>query len=254
MHRGGLGDHVYDQRFAAKVRELAAGDGGQSDFYFKPSELVQFILKRKPLSPAGQKYAYTDTGYILLGMIIERAGGASYYEQLHRRFLEPLKLELTTPADKRDIPGVAAGYLAANNPFGLPAKTTADDGKLRFHPANEWTGGGLVSNPADLVRWAKKLFEGEALEKPYVEQLVAADPADKDKPRRYGLGVFVAEGELGKSYGHGGWYPGYLTQVEYYPAERVAVAFQINTDARRDVARDVLALVRDVLQTVGKAP
>lgn len=254
MHRGGLADHVNDPRFAAKIRQLAAGKDAQSDFYFQPPELVEFILKRKPLSPAGQKYAYTDTGYILLGMIVERAGGASYYEQLRRRFLEPLALALTEPADKRDIPGVAAGYLSPTNPLGLPEKTTTGDGKLRFHPANEWTGGGLVSNPADLVRWAKTLYEGRALEKPYLAELVATDPADKDRPSRYGLGVFVNDSPLGTSYGHGGWYPGYLTRVNYYPAQRVAVAFQVNTDTRSDMLGDLAALVEDVLETVGKAP
>lgn len=251
MHRAGLADHVNDLRFAARVRK-AVGDG-DADFCFTPVELVQFILKRKPLFEPGRGYAYTDTGYILLGLVIEKAGGATYYDQLRRRFLDPLKLELTEPADRRDLPRLAAGYLAADNPLGLPQKTL-ENGKLRFHPGNEWTGGGLVSNPQDLVRWAKELYEGRALPQPYLEQLAATDPADRDKPSRYGLGVFVTDGELGRSYGHGGWFPGYLTHLAYYPAKRLALAVQVNTDARDDLQEDIRNLTRELLAAIGTSP
>src|SRR5262245_1632375 len=179
MHRGGLADHVYDPKWNGEVRQMVKSLDTDPDRYFKPVELVKFILKRKPLFPAGQGFKYTDTGYILLGLIIERAGGQTYYEQARKRFLGPLQLKLTEPADHRHIPNLAAGYLSAKNPFGLPEKITAN-GKLRYNPATEWTGGGLVSNPQDLVRWAKALYEGRALRKPYLDELLATDPQDKD--------------------------------------------------------------------------
>jgi D-alanyl-D-alanine carboxypeptidase len=251
MHRSGLADHVNNLQFALAVRQKIAAEGADPDFYFQPQELVAFVLKRKPLFPPGQGYAYTDTGYILLGLVIERAGGGPYYEQLQKRLLGPLRLGLTEPANKRDLANLAAGYLAAKNPLGLPPKTLVD-GQLRFNPANEWTGGGLVSNPGDLVRWAKALYEGRALARPYVDELVAIDPADKDKPLAYGLGVFVSQDAMGTSYGHGGWFPGYLTYVAYYPAERVAVSAQVNTDVNEALLGDVKQLTYDVLKTVGK--
>lgn len=167
---------------------------------------------------------------------------------MRARFLVPLKLTLTEPADHRDIANLAAGYLAVRNPFGLPQKITAD-GKLRYNPATEWTGGGLVSNPQDLARWAKLLFEGQAMDKPYVQTLLVANSPDKDKPKRYGLGIYITRNEQGVSYGHGGWSVGYLSHVEYFPAERVAVAFQINTDVRDDMLGDLMVLVQDVRST-----
>jgi D-alanyl-D-alanine carboxypeptidase len=177
MHRGGLTDHVYDPEWLGAAQKMVGSLDTDPDHYFKPAELVQYILKREPLFPAGQGFNYTDTGYILLGLIIERAGGTTYYDQVRQRFLEPLELKLTEPADRRDIQHLAAGYLSPKNPFGLPEKITVD-GKLRYNPATEWTGGGLVSNPQDLVRWAKALYEGRALQKPYVDELVATDPLD----------------------------------------------------------------------------
>lgn len=253
MHRGGLADHIYDPRWIGEVRQMTSTLDKNPDAYFKPVDLVKFILKREPLFAPGQGFKYTDTGYILLGLIIERAGAGAYYDQVRQRFLQPLGLNLTEPADHRDIPNLAAGYLAAKNPLGLPEKITAD-GKLRYNPATEWTGGGLVSNPQDLVRWAKTLFEGRALAKPYLDQLLATDPKDRDKPRKYALGVYITKSELGTSYGHGGWSVGYLSHVDYYPAERVAIAFQTNTDVRDDMLADLLGLIKDVLKTVGKQP
>ncbi len=253
MHRGGIADHIYDPQWIEEARKMVRLLDTDPDHYFRPAELVQFVLKREPLFPAGQGYKYTDTGYILLGMIIERAGGATYYDQARRRFLEPLQLKLTEPADHRDIPNLAAGYLSPDNPFGLPEKITAN-GMLRYNPATEWTGGGMVSNPQDLVRWAKALYEGRALGKPYLDELLATDAKDKDKPSKYGLGVHIAESDLGISYGHGGWSVGYLSHVEYYPAQRVAVAVQTNTDVRDDMLGDLKALIKDVLTTVGQAP
>lgn len=247
-HQGGLADHVNDLRFAMRVRKALAD--GDHDFCLTPTQLVSFVLKREPLFPPGEGYAYTDTGYILLGMVIERAGGASYYDQLQARFLRPLQLHRTEPAVRRDLAKLAAGYLATDNPLGLPTKTIVD-GKLLFNPGNEWTGGGLISNPQDLVRWAKLLFEGRALEKPYVEQLVATAPLDQQHPTRYGLGVFVSRSDLGVKYGHGGWFPGYLTLLEYYPQRRVAVALQTNTDAAgSELLTEVNALVQDLLDGV----
>ncbi len=164
-----------------------------------------------------------------------------------------MNLKLTEPADHRDFPKLAAGYLSPKNPFGLPEKITVD-GKLRYNPATEWTGGGLVSNPQDLVRWAKSLFEGRVLEKPYLDELLTTDPKDEAKSSKYGLGVYVTKSDLGTSYGHGGWSVGYLSHVAYYPAQRVAVAVQTNTDVRDDMLGDVMTLIQDVLQTVGPAP
>jgi len=253
MHRAGVADHIYDPQWIGEAQQMVRALDTDPDYYFKPAQLVQFILKRKPLFAPGESFKYTDTGYILAGLVIERAGGAAYYDQVRERFLEPLKLTLTEPSDHRDIPNLAAGYLSPKNPFGLPVKITAD-GKLRYNPATEWTGGGLASNPQDLARWAKTLYEGRALAQPYLDELLATDPKDKDKPSKYGLGVYISKSELGTSYGHGGWSVGYLSHVDYYPAQKVAVAVQTNTDVRDDMLGALMVMIQDVLKTVGSAP
>ena len=228
-HSGGLADHVNDLRFAFAARKWLAADPPEPDRAFTPREQIEFILDRAPLFPAGKGYAYTDTGYLIVGLIIERVSGTTYYEELQKRFLTPLKLSLTGPANRRDIPGLSSAYVAEDNLFGLPVKIVQNS-VMVFSPASEWTGGGLVSNAKDLVRWGKLLYEGDALDKPYLEDLLESGFRDPSKKGGYGLGVSIDESEFGKVYGHGGWTPGYLSRLAYFADHKTAIAVQVNSD------------------------
>jgi D-alanyl-D-alanine carboxypeptidase len=226
-HRSGLPDHVYDEAFGAGfAQRLATGRS------FASRELIGYVLDDEPLFPAGEDFAYTDTGYVLLGLVIEKATAESYYEGVARRFLEPVGLAQTTPSDRRDLAGLVPGYLAADNPFGLPAKTLAEDGLLVFHPALEWTAGGFVSNSRDLAHWGAALFGGEAMPGDYLPLLLASAPIDPERPAaRYGLGVAEFRGgHFGDVYGHAGWIPGYTSSLRHYADHGVTIAFQVNTD------------------------
>jgi len=227
-HRAGLVNHVDTHEFAAAF----AGNWSNPGKPFEPEQLIEFVLDEQPLFVAGEGWSYSDTGYILLGLIIEEVAGRSYYDEVEDRFLEPLNLELTSPSDRRELPELAAGYMAQNNPFGLPAKTLLESGAMAWHPGVEWTGGGLVSNSLDLVIWAKALFEGNAMEGPYLDELLRGEPISSEAPGiRFGAGVAMRDsGPIGAWYSHGGWIPGYSSSLRYYPEHRAAIAFQINTD------------------------
>jgi D-alanyl-D-alanine carboxypeptidase len=90
----------------------------------------------------------------------------------------------------------------------------------------------LVSNPKDLVVWARALFEGEAIEGNYLDELLRSVPVSEDDSTvRYGAGVAIYEdGPIGRTFGHGGWIPGYSSSLRYYPEHDIGIAFQINTD------------------------
>lgn len=122
-HRSGLPDHVYDAAFGAEFAQRIKT--GRS---FAPGELIGYVLDEEPLFRPGEGFAYTDTGYVLLGLVVEKATGESYYEGVARRFLEPIGLAHTSPSDRRDLAGLVPGYLATDNPFGLPAKTLTGTG------------------------------------------------------------------------------------------------------------------------------
>ena len=191
MHTAGLPDHVRCERFASLLESEV----------FSPEALVELILDQPPLFPVGEGWAYTDTGYILLGLIIEQVSEKSYYAQLKERFLEPLGLTQTAPADCKEFAHLAVGHTAST---------------LSWNPPFEWTGGGIVTHPKDLVVWAKELYEGRAFEGEYLEEMLKCVPAGEN--RWYGAGVTLSDqGEDGKVYGHAGIIPGYLTSMRYYP-------------------------------------
>ncbi|MEZ5937435.1 MAG: serine hydrolase domain-containing protein [Hyphomonadaceae bacterium] len=227
-HQSGLPDHVdlpaFQAAFAA--RNEAGGDP------FSPEELIGFVCDSPALFDAGTSWSYSDTGYILLGLVVEQATRRSYYDVLQERLLDPLKLDASHPSNTRAIPGLAVGYVDAGNGFGLPTRSMGPDGVLVWDPSTEWTGGGLVSTSGDLARWGDALFGGEALPAPYLDRLLDAVPVSADDPGvSYGAGVAIyADTPRGPVYGHAGWIPGYVSSLRCYRDAGVCVAFQINTD------------------------
>lgn len=247
-HSGGLIDHAFQSEdFIVAVREDLASD--DPDAYLKPRELLEFALDQEPLFAAGEGFSYTDTGYILAGMVMEAVTGEAYYAHLRRIFLDPLSFELTLAADRRDLPDLAQGYAHESAEiFGTPLRMV-DEGGLVFNPLTEWTGGGLVNNPQDLVRWAQVLYEGRALEVDYLGELLAPGfVADPERPAEgYGLGVRVRDSDgHGLVFGHGGFYPGYNSQLVYFPDSGVAIALQINSD-KSEIGDHTMALAQLVL-------
>jgi D-alanyl-D-alanine carboxypeptidase len=228
-HQAGLPDHPHLPEFQAAAAARIA-EGGEA---FTPEEVLGFVAGRAPLFEPGTAWAYSDTGYILLGLVIEEVSGRSYYDVVQATFLGPLDLPDTIPSDRREIPGLAVGYAVPGNPFGLPERTADADGRLVWDVSVEWTGGGLASTSHDLARWGHALFGGTAMDAPYLDRLLDGVPVSPDAPGIfYGAGVAIyADTPRGPVYGHGGWIPAYVSSLRHYADHGVTVAFQINTDA-----------------------
>jgi D-alanyl-D-alanine carboxypeptidase len=227
-HTAGLPDHVHMSAFAEALAARVAAGGNA----LAPEQSITFVLDREALFPAGTGWSYSDTGYLILGLVIEDVTGRPYYDVVSERFLVPLGLAATTPSDRRELAGLAVGYTGAVNPFGLPPRTMDPSGRLAWDPATEWTGGGLVSTSRDLALWARALFAGKAMAEPYLERLLDSVPEGKNRPdRRYGTGVAIYTATpYGPVYGHAGWIPGYVSNLRYYADFGITVAFQINSD------------------------
>ncbi len=245
-HTSGIPEHVLHKDFVKALKE-------QPDKIWKPEELITFILGREPLFEAGKGWSYADTNYILVGMIFERASGKTVYGEVERRILRRLKLRETLPSDRRVIRGLITGYVSPNSPFGFEGRTIFD-GKFIINPQMEWCGGGFASTAEDLARWAKALYEGRLFRHTTFEQLMDAVPAKTGEGAgegdRYGLGVQVRRTDWGMSYGHGGWFPGYLSEVEYFPQHRTAIAVQFNTDNFRQLKRRTHSYVLEMARIV----
>lgn len=241
-HTSGIPEHVLDKSFIAALK-------AQPDRVWSGPELLAYILDREPLFAAGQGWSYADTNYILVGMIIEKITANSFYRELTRRVLKPLRLANTVPSDSRTIAGLSTGYCDPRSPFAFPARML-EGGKIIVNPQFEWTGGGLASNAQDLARWAKALYEARVFSRVRLAEMLESVEAKTGKGDRYGLGVQVRQSEWGVTYGHGGWFPGYLSEMEYFPEHGIAVAIQFNTDSVKQLKRSPHALLLEMARVV----
>jgi D-alanyl-D-alanine carboxypeptidase len=235
-HSSGVMRYEFKEQF---TKDLTANPAKE----WKPQDLLQYILDEKASFPAGQGWEYSDTNYILLGMIIEEITGKAYYKLLKENILEPLGLKNTFPSDKRKLEKLAQGYAGEKNEFGGKEKMIGEDGLFIINPQFEWTGGGIYSTTADLAKWGKLLYEKIA---DTSLMLSAAVPAKLGRDVKYGLGVIVRQTPLGVAYGHSGFFPGYLTEMLYFPKYKMCIAVQANSSDFKNLKLSLLRVLIEV--------
>lgn len=241
-HTSGLVRYEFKEQF---TKDLTANP----DKVWKPEELVSYILDTKAPFAAGQGWDYSDTNYIVLGMIIERITGRPYYQELERRILKPFKLRETVPSNSRVIPKLVQGYAGKDNPFGgSDAMLTA--GRMVINPQFEWTGGGMASTAEDLARWASLLYEGKVFERALLAKMIEGVPARLGPEAKYGLGVIIRPTALGVTYGHSGFFPGYITEMLYFPDAKLAIAMQVNTSVPRSTGKPLARFITELAEIV----
>jgi D-alanyl-D-alanine carboxypeptidase len=215
---------------------------------------LSIIFENKPLHKAGQGWAYSDTNYILLGMLIEKLSKTYYYDVLKSEILIPEKLNATFAADKRNIPGLPIGYSKLPEMFKMPDKVVVD-GKYVFNPQLEWTGGGIASTTSDLAKWAKVYYEGKLFSDSLLNKIITPNENGKaiEDSLAYGMGSFIYETKNGKAFGHTGFVPGFVSIFAYYPANKLFIAMQINCDyATKNLS--LIKYLEKILVVVAKNP
>ena len=223
-HTSGLVRYEMNPKFTADLR-------AQPDKTWTPDEEIAYLLDATPPFAAGAGWDYSDTNYIVLGMIMEQITGTKVYDEVRRRFLEPLKLTRVVPTTSRRIPGLVPGYAGTRDPLGLPDEVISG-GQFVVNPQFEWTGGGYATSAGDLARWGHALYAGNALTASARKLMIdAAVPARLGPETRYGLGVIVRTTPAGRAWGHSGFFPGYLTELVHLPDAGVTLAIQVNTSA-----------------------
>lgn len=221
-HSSGLVRYEFDSNF---VRDLRANPLK----IWTPEERIAYLFDRPAPFPAGEGWDYSDTNYIVLGMIVESVTGRSLNDEIARRLLRPLALRSTRPSDSPELPGVANGYAGPGNPFG-GFDATITDGRFTINPQLEWAGGGYASTAEDLARWMRDFFAGRAFPDSLVKQATTGVAAPMLGGNvSYGLGVIIRPTPIGVTWGHSGFFPGYNTDARYWPEHRVAVALLWNT-------------------------
>lgn len=240
-HTSGIIRYEFDDKF---VKDLRANPGKT----WTPEEELAYLFDTTAPFPAGQGWDYSDTNYIVLGLIVEDLLNAPYYAEINRRLLKPLNLSHVVPSTSRRIPGLVQGYAGDNDPLGLggPVIKFSDNGASRMgefvvNPQFEWAGGGFATSAVDLARWGHELYapDGKALSpKSRAMMIDAAVPAKLGAGSQYGLGVIIRPpsapaGMSSVTWGHSGFFPGYLSELIYVVETGTTLAIQINSSGPR---------------------
>jgi D-alanyl-D-alanine carboxypeptidase len=242
-HTSGLVRYELDPRF---LQDLTASPNRA----WTPEERLAYLFDTQAAFAAGRGWDYSDTNYIVLGMILERITGTPAYDEIRRRFLGPLRLENTVPSDRSRINRLAQGYAGPENPFGGADAMLVGDSMV-INPQFEWAGGGWAAGAEDLARWGRAWYEGRAFDRRMLDEALRGVPAPMLGPEaRYGLGVILRPTPLGPSYGHSGFMPGYLTEMRYWPDLGLAVTWQVNTTAPRTLGRAPGTVVNELAAIV----
>jgi D-alanyl-D-alanine carboxypeptidase len=219
--------------------------------HYTPEELISYAYPSETVQlPSNSGYFYSNTNYILAGMIAEKAGGKSYKELLEEKLFGPAKLRETYYQPNAYPPEIiarmASGYF--NNPdCGLyePDCKQATLAPLIGHDMKDsdlsWAGaaGGIVSTPRDLALWIRALFSGKIVPPEQLRELLSLvstktgnsiDKVTGDDPRGFGLGlVRVFRPELGALWFYEGETLGYRTAFLFSPEADVLVAAATNS-------------------------
>jgi len=242
-HTSGLVRYEFKNEF---TKDLTANP----EKVWKPAELLAYLFDTKAPFEAGKGWNYSDTNYIVLGMIIEKVTGRKFYDEATKRVLKPLKLTDTIPQDGPRLKGVVQGYAGPNNQFG-GTDAMIVNGKFVINPQFEWTGGGYASTAHDLARWAKMYYEGKAFSPELLPQVIDGVAAPMlGRETKYGLAAIIRQTTAGTAYGHSGFFPGYMTDMMYFPEYKIAVAVQVNTSVGRSLGKPLSRVLVEVMETI----
>jgi CubicO group peptidase (beta-lactamase class C family) len=191
----------------------------------------------KLVSEPGTNYRYSNTGFVLLGAVIEKASGRSYREFLQARLFTPLALSHTAVDDAAEVvPNRAAGY--TDNPKAPSGFDNASFTSMTY-PGGA---GALRSTCEDLCAWHEALLGGKALQPAMLQAMltpitlndgslpVQTNRKGERTPVRYGFGIGVNPVDGRAAVSHGGSIQGFGSFLETLPTERLTMALIINTD------------------------
>ncbi len=194
----------------------------------------------------GSRYWYSNTAYLLLGAITERASGTPYANSLEQRILRPLGLTHTRYEPKRGEPGLADGY----TPLGLGAA------ELAIPEGEGWIGaaGGIWSTPTDLMTWDLALMDGKVLSPASWKTMTTPRALSDGRSSAYGCGQRIRDRGPVLVLNHGGAVSGFNARNNFIPASRSAVVVMANADWAGGVLDTIQEAVLAKLMPAADAP
>ena len=201
---------------------------------FNPRMIVAWAMKQKPYFPPGKGYQYSNTNYLLLGMIIESITKDSVGNQIRKRLLEPLKLTQTFFPENQEMPDPwARGY-------ELDKQGNWKDVSNTIPVVLMGTAGEMISDMNDIRRWIELYATGKTIGSGSYQDLINCIPFLGNTS--FGLGITCSAGW----YGYTGALPGYNTADYHSPATGLTIVAWIDYQAKEPVEGVASVMVRDI--------
>jgi CubicO group peptidase (beta-lactamase class C family) len=223
------------------VHELlnhTSGIGDYTNEHIPPESLAARLSTRPLESDPGTRFHYSNSGYIVLGLILERVTHQPYATMIRRRFVVPLGLSETGAC--RTDGRVATGY-------------TAKAGMLApAEPADRYafSAGGLCSTVGDLLRWTQNLVAGRVVSPASYARMTTPDRMPDGTTLRYGFGLVIGHDRTHAVIGHEGGIQGFTAEQTILPDDSVVVLLLTNTEGA-NLERLADAMIRS---TFGEPP
>lgn len=196
----------------------------------EPADLVGIFANEPPDFPPGTAYRYSNSGYVLLGLVVEKASGMPWGSFVTKRLLVPLGLSGTRDGQTAElVPGRAHAY----------SRTKAGGFENAWHVSltQGYAAGALLSTAPDVAAWIRRLTVEPPLSAASARAMTTPGALPDGKALSYGYGVGVDTFAGRRRFFHGGGLPGFDAWAAYVPADDLAVAVLCNTDG--DVAMEV---------------
>ena len=218
------------------VRQLLAQTSGYQDYWpqdYVPPLMLQPITgnrilelwARKPLDfDPGTKWQYSNTNFVIAGMIAEKASGMPLLDFLHQHVFDPLGMKSVTNTDQQKLgDSDPTGYMR----FGLgPLRPAPKEGKGWLFAAAE-----LSMTASDLAKWDVSIIDQTLLKASSYKEFETETLLKNGVSTGYGLGIFVASESGHRALEHDGEVSGFTSQNNVFPDDRVAIIVLTNQDA-----------------------
>lgn len=214
-----------------------------------PEEVLKYI--KEPHFAPGEGWRYSNTNYLLMAMIINKATDSNLSSELKKHFWQPLGMDNVFLSQEEPIPDNQAHVYGDNIQFGNSEKDVTFEPRAS-HESITYGSSGIFTTAENLARWSYMLFDGKILKQQSMNemlQFIEFEPVAN--MRSYGLGVqtYVRNFSSGKeAIGHGGGNIGTSTYMVYLPEHHVSIVVMINAFPSASIDVITKGLIRAVLR------
>ncbi len=203
------------------IKSYTGLDGFELRRHLTQQQFIQAIAAQPIEFQPGDSWKYCNTGYNLLGFIIENVSGQTYWDFMYQRIFRPLGMNSTTNRLPGSIiPNRADGYEQTNHVL-----INRD-----YDLTDVFSAGAIASTIGDLAKWNAALDGEDILNAGSKEQVWTPAKLNDGKPTKYGFGWFIDSLDGHRNIGHSGSTSGYSATLQRFPDDKLAVIILTNTD------------------------